>query len=52
MDKLIRRMVDIYILLNLDFTTNTKLFKTIYFSLADLAMESGDILQLARIRTS
>jgi hypothetical protein len=37
-------MVHIYILLNLDFTTNTKLFKTIYSSLINLTIELGDIL--------
>ena len=37
-------MVDIYILLNLDFTTNIELFKTIYSSFIDLAIELGDVL--------
>ena len=41
-------MVDIYILLNSAFTTNTKLFKTIYFSFIDLTMELGDIIAYAR----
>jgi len=41
-------MVDIYILLNLAFTTNTKLFETIYSSLADLTMELGDVIAYAR----
>jgi len=41
-------MVDIYILLNLAFTTNTKLFKTIYSSLVDLTIELGDIIARAR----
>jgi hypothetical protein len=43
-DKLIRRIVDIYTLLNLAFTTNTKLFKTIYSSLIDLTIELRDML--------
>jgi len=41
-------MVDIYILLNLAFTTNTKLFKIIYSSLVDLPMELGDVIACTR----
>jgi len=37
-------MVDIYILLNLAFTTNTKLFKTIYSNFIDLIIKLGDII--------